>query len=106
MKTTITEYIPTHCPRCMGSGRISCFQHFKAGECFRCGGTGKGQPVAIDREMTDDEVLSALADKGVSVMFNSRPDSGDWLVDLFGTEDDRAERAQTMVGARMMLRAL
>lgn len=29
-----------HCPKCMGSGRISSFQHIKGGECFSCGGSG------------------------------------------------------------------
>ena len=28
------------CPKCMGSGRISSFQHVKGGECFSCGGSG------------------------------------------------------------------
>ena len=28
------------CPKCMGSGRISSFQHIKGGECFACGGSG------------------------------------------------------------------
>ena len=28
------------CPKCMGSGRISSFQHIKGGECFSCGGSG------------------------------------------------------------------
>lgn len=35
------EKVANNCPRCMGSGRISAFQHFKAGVCFSCGGTGK-----------------------------------------------------------------
>lgn len=30
----------TPCPKCMGSGRISAFQHIKGGECFSCGGSG------------------------------------------------------------------
>ncbi len=29
-----------HCPKCMGSGRISAFTHIKGGECFTCGGSG------------------------------------------------------------------
>jgi DnaJ-class molecular chaperone len=29
-----------NCPKCMGSGRISSFQHIKGGECFSCGGSG------------------------------------------------------------------
>jgi len=28
------------CPRCGGSGYIAAFQHYKAGACFTCGGTG------------------------------------------------------------------
>ena len=89
----------------MGSGRISCFQHYKAGECFRCGGTGKGQPVAFEREMTDDEVIAALADLGFTVMFTEHASTGDWLVDLFGTPEEQAAHSETMRGARALLAA-
>ncbi len=34
------EKAKNRCPRCGGNGRISCFSHFKGGECFQCGGTG------------------------------------------------------------------
>ena len=105
MKTTVTEYRPTKCPRCMGSGRISCFQHYKAGECFRCGGTGKGQPEAFEREMTDDEVVAALADIGFAIMETENKTTGDWLVDLFGTPEEQAAHAEAMRGARLMLAA-
>lgn len=106
MKTTITEYRPANCPRCMGAGRLSSFQHYKAGECFRCGGTGKGQPVAVERDMTDDEVVAALAGLGFTIATVERPATGDWLIDLFGTEDERAYHAEAMRGARLMLAAL
>jgi hypothetical protein len=29
------------CPRCGGSGRIPSYSHIKAGECFRCHGSGR-----------------------------------------------------------------
>lgn len=106
MKTTITEYRPTICPRCMGAGRLSAFQHYKAGECFRCGGTGKGQPVAFERSMTDDEVVAALADLGFEIATVERVSTGDWLVDLFGTEEEQAAHMEAMRGARLMLEAI
>jgi len=31
------------CSRCSGTGRIPGFSHIKAGECFRCHGTGEGK---------------------------------------------------------------
>jgi hypothetical protein len=31
------------CSRCSGTGRIPSFSHIKAGECFRCHGTGEGK---------------------------------------------------------------
>ena len=37
---TPTKTAATSCPKCMGSGRISSFQHIKGGECFSCGGSG------------------------------------------------------------------
>jgi len=29
-----------NCPRCGGSGRIPSYSHIKAGECFKCHGSG------------------------------------------------------------------
>lgn len=37
---TPTAATAAPCPKCMGSGRISAFQHIKGGECFTCGGSG------------------------------------------------------------------
>jgi hypothetical protein len=31
-----------NCPRCGGSGRIPSYSHIKAGECFKCHGSGLG----------------------------------------------------------------
>lgn len=38
--TPAAKTAATPCPKCMGSGRISSFQHIKGGECFSCGGSG------------------------------------------------------------------
>lgn len=98
------------CSRCAGSGRIAQFQHRNGGECFRCGATGV-DPVmkVVDREMTDAEVIAALAKFGFEVMLTER-EVGDVSADdylaLFLTDEEVAERAQAMQGARMMLAAI
>jgi hypothetical protein len=108
--TTITELQAMPCSRCAGSCRISQFQHRSGGECFRCGATGV-DPVmkAVERDMTDEEVISTLAKFGFDVMFAEREAgyaSEDDYLALFLTDEEVAERAQAMQGARMMLEAL
>lgn len=110
--TTITEFKTMPCSRCAGSGRIAQFQHRNGGECFRCGATGI-DPVmkAVEREMTDDEVIEALAKFGFEVQLNEREVKMDEVSEddyfaLFMTEEEVAARAQAMQGARMMLAAI
>ena len=107
MQTTITELNAKPCTRCGGAGFISCFQHRKGGECFRCGASGR-DPVmtASTRDMTDDEVLVALAAVGLPVMFAERPETGDFLADLFMAPDEVAAHAAIMAGARAALAAI
>ena len=106
MKTTITEYRKTICPRCFGRGYLPQFQHRKGGECFACGATGHGQPQPYERPMTDDEVIAALAEHGFTIIETTRAETGNWLVDLFGTPEEQAEHAETMKGARILLAAI
>lgn len=105
--TTITEFQAMPCSRCAGSGRIAQFQHRNGGECFRCGATGI-DPVmkSVERDMTDDEVISALAKFGFEVMLTEREVDENDFSSLFLTDDEVAERNQAMQGARMMLAAL
>lgn len=105
--TQITEFTARTCIKCGGAGRISSFQYIKGGECFRCGGSGN-DPVMIEttRDMTDDEVIAALAAAGFPVLFVERAETGDYLKDLFLSEAEQAEQEAAMQGARMMLAAL
>ena len=110
--TTVTEFKTMPCTRCAGSGRIAQFQHRNGGECFRCGATGV-DPVmhAVEREMSDAEVVASLANFGFEVMLTEREVSmdevsGDDYLALFLTDDEVAAKAQAMQGARMMLAAI
>jgi hypothetical protein len=105
--TTITEYKTRPCTKCGGAGFLSAFQHRKGGECFRCGASGNDpQMIEIVREMTDEEVIAELAKKGFTVMFAERQNSGDWMNDLFLSDEEVEEQKQVMIGARMMLAAI
>lgn len=53
--------------------------------------------------MTDDEVIAALAERGFTIIEPTRAETGDWLVDLFGTPEEQAAHAEAMKGARIML---
>jgi hypothetical protein len=107
MQTTITEYESRPCSKCGGAGFLSAFQYRKGGECFRCGASGK-DPVMrpVVREMTDAEVLDALAQAGFPVLWTERPDTGDWMQDLFLSDEEASQRAAAMQGARLFLAAL
>jgi hypothetical protein len=107
MQTTITEFTARPCTRCAGSRFISQFQHRKGGECFRCGASGiDPQMIETTRDMTDAEVLAALADAGFPVMFTERAETGNFLTDLFPTADEMTAHAATMAGARLVLAAI
>lgn len=82
------------------------FQHRNGGECFRCGATGI-DPVmkAVEREMTDDEVIDALEKFGFEVQpFDE--DGEDGFMGLFLSDEQVARRDEAMQGARMMLAAI
>jgi len=104
MKLTIDGVKAVHCSRCGGSGRLPAFQHVKAGTCFRCQGCGV-DPVGVPvvRDMTDDEVLQALAAQGLPVVITTPTGTGDWLGDLFTSGEAMTE---TMKAARLLLAAL
>lgn len=107
MKTTITEtegrFI--RCHKCGGEGRIPHYGHVKNGECFACGGNGGHvETVAIEREMTDDEVNAALAAAGFIVMPFEEEPAGMW--GIFYSEEQAARVQAAKQGARMMLAAL
>jgi hypothetical protein len=99
---TVAEYKPLVCAKCGGAGRVSAFQHIKGGECFRCGGSGT-DPVMVEaeRQLTDDEVLAALARAGMPVAFPEREVNS--LDDLFLSDDEVANHKQLMAGARIAL---
>ena len=40
LAATPVEKPKRDCPRCGGSGRIPSYSHIKAGECFKCHGSG------------------------------------------------------------------
>ena len=106
--TTITEFKARSCTKCGGHGFLSAFQHRKGGECFRCGASGVDpQMVEVTREMTDAEVLAALASIGLPVVMieTQRAETGDYLADLFLTEAEVANREAAMIGARAALAA-
>lgn len=105
--TTVTEFQAMPCSRCAGSGRIAQFQHRNGGECFRCGATGI-DPVmkAVERDMTDEEVVAALAKFGFEVMLAEREVDMNDFSSLFLTDEEVASQAQAMKGARMMLAAI
>lgn len=97
MQTTTVDYVETVCGRCAGKGYLSHYQHFKGGECFSCGTTGKGQPKPIEREMTYAEMVSALETQGINIVRIQHGD--DWLESLFVSDDE-------ITGARMLLQSL
>jgi hypothetical protein len=100
---TVTEYTARVCVRCGGAGRLACFQHNKGGQCFRCGGTGTDPDmVETHRPMTDDEVMSALSERGFPVIFAERADDAG----LFLSDAEAAQQAETLHGARIFLSAL
>jgi hypothetical protein len=41
LAATPVETPKINCPRCGGSGRIPSYSHIKAGECFKCHGSGR-----------------------------------------------------------------
>ena len=103
--TTVTEFKAMPCSRCAGSGRIAQFQHRNGGECFRCGATGI-DPVmqAIERDMTDAEVITALAQFGFDVIaFDEEPEG---MMGLFLSDEQVARKASAAEGARMMLASI
>ena len=103
---TVTEYKSTPCARCGGQGSIPYFRHVKAGECFACRGTGLGVPVAIERPMTDLEVIDALAAKGFPIVhIETAPDLSDaaYLTSLFEADYDHEA---FIAGARAMLEGI
>ena len=107
-QTTVTEFFARPCSRCGGAGFISAFQHRKGGECFRCGASGR-DPVMVEktRPMTDDEVVAALAGFGFEVVnLTARPETGDFLTDLFLTDEEAAAQSLAMTGARALLSAI
>ena len=106
---TISELVSRPCIKCVGLGFLSAFQHYKGGECFRCGASGN-DPVMkeVIREATDDEVVAEMNAYGFDVIFNepeANPEA-DWLEALFGSEEYQRERAEAMNGARVALREL
>jgi len=106
MNTTVTEYTARPCSRCSGAGRIAAFQHRNGGECFRCGATGV-DPTMIEttREMTDAEVIAALDARGFKIVDVSpaRPVTGDYLTDLFMTDEEVEAKTAIMAMARSLL---
>jgi ribosomal protein S27AE len=107
MQTTITEFHNRPCSRCGGARFISQFMHRNGGECFRCGTTGfDPQMVAVTREMTDEEVLTALETAGFPVVFTDHPLEFNTVEDLFLSDAQVAARVEVMAGARAFLAAL
>jgi hypothetical protein len=106
METSITEYANRPCTRCGGSGRIAAFQHRNGGECFRCGATGVDPTMTeTTREMTDAEVIAALDARGFTIvnLTPARATTGDFLIDLFATDDEIAAVSAAMTMARALL---
>jgi len=86
MQTTVTEYVARPCCKCGGAKFLSAFQHIKGGECFRCGATGEDPVMAsIERPMTYAELCAVSEAQGFPVV---RPETGDWLVDLFASPEE------------------
>lgn len=109
MKTTVTEFATRPCAKCGGAGFLSAYQHRKGGVCFRCGGTGKDeQLIAVERDMSDEEVVAALAAAGFPVVDVTPAPvivEGDFL-SIFLTDEQAAAKAEAMVAARAFLAAL
>lgn len=105
MQTTVTDYKPRTCGKCGGSGTLSSYQHHKGGVCFRCAGTGNDpQMIAVEREMTNAEVISALETAGFPIMRTMSAPTGDEVLDLLFPLEEITPDAMT--GARMMLAAI
>lgn len=47
-------YLDYTCPRCGGSGIITCFNHIENGVCFKCGGSGKREHPKQIKEYTPE----------------------------------------------------
>jgi hypothetical protein len=99
MQTTTVDYIETNCPRCCGKGYIPQFQHMKGGECFSCGGTGRGLPKPVEREMNYAEICAVLAQHGFNIVRIETDNPDDWLKALFVPDE-------VIEGARMLLKAI
>ena len=107
--TTITtiSYKRINCAKCAGEGRIAYFSHNKGGECFACSGSGGyDETVSTQREMEDYEVIEALAAKGFPVLDLQALATDDFSFLFEPTPEEKAQNAQIMIGARMMLNAL
>jgi hypothetical protein len=92
MKLTKTITTAKKCSKCSGDGRLSYYSHIKAGECFRCNGTGFFGIESKEVALTDDEVLAILAQRGVVVELPEQleaPEGEDWLWFMFTTDCPR-----------------
>jgi hypothetical protein len=104
MNLTITELRSIPCTKCSGRGRIPQFAHRNGGECFRCGATSIDPVmVATTRDMTDDEVVSALDMAGFPIIV---PAAADGFLGLFMSDAQIDARVTMMSGARSFLAAL
>ena len=110
MKTTITtsSTIYKPCPKCHGNGHIRGYEHIANGLCFRCSGEKfEKKEVMIEREMTDDEIIKALDDKGFIVLQKTYDDYLAEGIDAFEALFKFSEEsAEAMKGAKLLLQNL
>ena len=109
-KLTITELTPKKCTRCSGYGVLSQFGHNKGGECFRCSGSGKSGFTESEREMTENEVFTALELFGFPIIEEEVPvlyaEGQEWMAELFGNTRTIERSAETIAAARHLLAAI
>ena len=72
----------TNCPKCGGTGQISCYGHIAQGVCFKCNGTGRvnASPESKDRKVQSPERKAELAALKADKL-------------IIGTVDDAIKRA-------------